>query len=687
MPATAKRKAWRLVLSVFLFISMLFPTAAASGISPVTAIDSIDIKLKDIPILKIGNPKGSVRWERPMDRPTSPVIDSEGIVYIGENMTLHAVYPDGTEKWTMELDGWPSVPVPGEDGTIYVSVSILEGDHLKATILAIGPDGKKKWQFALEGSRGLLSPEAIPAIGADGTIYVGGTSNKKLYALRPNGTKKWEFVAGGPVSPPSIGKDGTIYAGATDGVLYALAPNGKKIGSFATPNPIYQAPVIGADGTLYVGASSITAGAELYAIGPDGSKRWNRNYETYTPPAIGADGTLYMGAYKGLLAVRPDGSVKWSFELGGRVRTAPAIAPDGTIYAGSDKEVFYALNPDSSVKWEYAASGVSFHSPKIADDGTVYMASSSALLALGTVPPSSVNLDKKTLTLQAGTGETLKATVVPENAANKRVKWSSSNGAIAEVDNAGTVTGKAQGTAKIIATTEEGGFFDICTVTVTPAPAKDPEVPDKAPGVPDKAPEVPDKAPGVPDKAPEEPDKPILTDIGGRKDSTEIMKAVELDIVRGYSDRTFRPDGNVTRAEFASMLMRGVKPEDEGASLAFKDNKEIGAWAVQPVRQAVKLGIINGYKDGTFRPNDNITHAEMISMVIRASGMTESSASKTGLTDDKDIPKWARPAVSKAEETGIIIVGGLPDGKFAPQALSTRAEAASAIVRMLEIQR
>jgi hypothetical protein len=73
----------------------------------------------------------------------------------------------------------------------------------------------------------------------------------------------------------------------------------------------------------------------------------------------------------------------------------------------------------------------------------------------------------------------------------------------------------------------------------------------------------------------------------------------------------------------------------------------------------------------------------MIAMVIRASGLPTNSVEQTGFADDADIPKWAKAAVSTAEKAGIIIVGGVTGEKFAPQALSTRAEAASAIVRML----
>jgi hypothetical protein len=275
---------------------------------------------------------------------------------------------------------------------------------------------------------------------------------------------------------------------------------------------------------------------------------------------------------------------------------------------------------------------------------------------------SGVKLDKKTLALKEGESQSLIQFITPSNADNRNVTWSSDNSQVAEVDSMGKVTGKSSGIAKITVKTVSGNFTDTCMVTVV----------------------------GNAESPPQEPEELKViqfSDLAGHQAIDEITKAVSIGIVSGYPDGTFRPDGSVTREEFASILMRGVQTVDDGKPLVFKDKDKIGIWAVKSVQQAVKLGIISGYADGTFRPNANITHAEMISMVIRASGLPMGDEQQTGLADDADIPKWAKPAVSKAEETGIIIVGGLPEGKFVPQALTTRAEAASAIVRMLGVRK
>jgi hypothetical protein len=327
----------------------------------------------------------------------------------------------------------------------------------------------------------------------------------------------------------------------------------------------------------------------------------------------------------------------------------------------------YAIKKDGTKKWEFRTNGQIVAASAIGPDGAVYIGSGDhKLYAIGMIHVNGVNLSKATLILDAGQSETLQATTAPGNASYQEITWSSSDDRIAIVDVTGKVTGIGSGTATITATSEDGGYYKQCVVTVSAAMNDNPPAPANNPPSP-------------------QTDAATLTDIAGHKLGPEITKAVALGIVFGYSDGTFRPDGNVTRAEFASMIVRGLPSEEEGAPLGFKDKDKIGAWAVKAVRQAVKLDIIHGYEDGTFRPDTNITHAEMIAMVIRASGFsTANNMPQTSFSDDADIPKWAKPAVSKAEETGIINAGDMRDGKFAPLAVTTRAEAASAIVRMLE---
>ncbi len=85
-------------------------------------------------------------------------------------------------------------------------------------------------------------------------------------------------------------------------------------------------------------------------------------------------------------------------------------------------------------------------------------------------------------------------------------------------------------------------------------------------------------------------------------------------ILDGYEDGTFRPDGNITRAEFATITARFLEASYDGGN-CFPDID--GHWAAEYINEAANAGIVDGYEDGTFRPQQNITRAEAVTMVNR----------------------------------------------------------------------
>ncbi len=171
---------------------------------------------------------------------------------------------------------------------------------------------------------------------------------------------------------------------------------------------INQAPSIGPDGTIYLPTrfnNGTNYLANLYALNPDGTKKWNYtildgilNENCYNyfvgSPAITADGTIYITGefhdntrtYGMVYAFNPDGTVKWKYILneGAAVYMSgsPAVWTDGTIYFSSSyyeggwNAKLNALNPDGTKKWEYGVSegqyGDNVPSPAIAPDGTIY---------------------------------------------------------------------------------------------------------------------------------------------------------------------------------------------------------------------------------------------------------------------------------------------------------------------------
>ncbi|MFX3631734.1 MAG: Ig-like domain-containing protein [Candidatus Pristimantibacillus sp.] len=179
-------------------------------------------------------------------------------------------------------------------------------------------------------------------------------------------------------------------------------------------------------------------------------------------------------------------------------------------------------------------------------------------------------------------------------------------------------------------------------------------------------------------------DKPAVnfSDISGHWAESSIKQAVSGGIVTGYPDGTFKPENTVTRAEFSVMLMNALKSQEAGAELIFTDTAEISSWAKKAVSQAVQNGIINGYEDGTFRPNANITRAEMAMLIANALMLPTEGIAATPFADDKAIPSWAKGSVAALKE--LDIVKGMGANEFNPSAQTTRAEAVIVLMNMLE---
>ncbi|CAK4858134.1 unnamed protein product [Aphanomyces euteiches] len=183
------------------------------------------------------------------------------------------------------------------------------------------------------------------------------------------------------------------------------------------------------------------------------------------------------------------------------------------------------------------------------------------------------------------------------------------------------------------------------------------------------------------DQVVEAPTEPIFSDISRHWAESGIKLAVSKGIVKGYPDNMFKPDNAVTRAEFAVMLMNVLKPQGEGVELTFTDTAKIGTWGKKAVAQAVQAGIIKGYPDGTFRPNAEITRVEMAVMLTNALGQSIDANVATGFADDKDIPAWAKGSVAYVMQAAIM--NGKGANQFVPQDHGTRAEAITVLLNML----
>ena len=175
---------------------------------------------------------------------------------------------------------------------------------------------------------------------------------------------------------------------------------------------------------------------------------------------------------------------------------------------------------------------------------------------------------------------------------------------------------------------------------------------------------------------------PAFTDLAGHWAEQLIKQAAEKKIVTGYTDGTFRPDHTVTRSEFVVMLVNALQLQSTGKEVAFDDGAGIPAWAADAVAVAVNAGIINGYADGTFRPDATITRAEMAVMIARALQLSGEATGNAGFSDDAAIPQWSKDAVDALKQEGLI--NGRGGNLFVPNGTATRAEAAVLLLRLLE---
>jgi hypothetical protein len=160
-------------------------------------------------------------------------------------------------------------------------------------------------------------------------------------------------------------------------------------------------------------------------------------------------------------------------------------------------------------------------------------------------------------------------------------------------------------------------------------------------------------------------------------------------VANGTSDTLYEPQRAITRAEFTAMMVRalGIVNYDK-RSVSFSD-VPADVWYEREMEVAIERGLIAGYPDETFRPNNSITRQEAMTIVSRAMKITELVSSRSeeqylellqSFTDSKSVAKWAEKDVKMNLSAGIIVGR---NERLAPNENITRAEAAAAVRRLL----
>lgn len=172
-------------------------------------------------------------------------------------------------------------------------------------------------------------------------------------------------------------------------------------------------------------------------------------------------------------------------------------------------------------------------------------------------------------------------------------------------------------------------------------------------------------------------DKARFTDTSGHWANKYITKMAMLDVIRGYSDGTFRPDNPVTRQEAVLMALRLAGLEDEAESAIVNDyDFEVEPYYNKYVNYAFHTGLLSNMEELTSNGRNNwgaspASREWIAKLTIRTIGETESFESTAEFSDNDEISAWAVGYVNRAAELGIVTGS---NGAFHPQDSVTRAE-------------
>jgi hypothetical protein len=179
---------------------------------------------------------------------------------------------------------------------------------------------------------------------------------------------------------------------------------------------------------------------------------------------------------------------------------------------------------------------------------------------------------------------------------------------------------------------------------------------------------------------------PVFSDVPTSYWAYDAINSLSVkDIVSGYPDGTFKPDASITRAEFATMLVKALGLNTAGSTGQFTD-VTTGDWCYGSVNTAVYASLTSGIGDHLFSPNDPITREQMAVMVAKALGTNAPAVDRTELnafSDRSAVSSWAVTGMEDVVKAGIL--SGMHDGTLAPKAEATRAQAAAMIYKLLTV--
>ncbi|OBZ10277.1 Ig-like domain-containing protein [Bacillus sp. FJAT-26390] len=619
-------------------------------------------------------------------------------------VTVKATAIDGNTVYgtkTIKIHG-PIIPVQTITVTAEDEVSTIESGKTLQMYAVVAPSDATNQEVAwsvIDGTGTAVIDEETGELtaGNSGTVTVQATATDESEVV--GSTIVTVTAAQVPVSSITLTGDSSVLVGQTLTIDATVAP------AHATDKSI-EWSVEDGTGTATISTSGVLTGTSagtvtVIATAIDGSAVFGTKTIEINEPAIPVQ----------TISVTADGEVT-TIESGKKLQMNAVAAPsnatnkavawsviDGTGTAVIDEETgeLTAGNPGTVTVQATAA------------DESGVVGSTILTITAVQIPVASITLTGNSSVL-VGQTLTVDATVAPAHATDKSIEWSIENGTgTATISKSGVLTGVSAGTVTVKATAADGSaVYGTKTVevkvssgsgddhgnpTLTPAPTPAPTTkPEATPEPkPTATPEVKfdqnviqvEKVISSLNKKAEEA-KANPTDVEFKDTNSHWAGAtvhifVKLGIVNGYEDGSFHPNASITRAEFATIIAKVFDLSAMGDKNKLSDVSD--HWASASIAALIESGIISGYEDGTFKPNKEISRAEIISIISKIIDLKAvNTASAPAFTDIDGA--WNKDQIKQAAAAGII--NGAGDGQFAPNKPSSRAEALTIVLHTLQ---
>lgn len=175
-----------------------------------------------------------------------------------------------------------------------------------------------------------------------------------------------------------------------------------------------------------------------------------------------------------------------------------------------------------------------------------------------------------------------------------------------------------------------------------------------------------------------------FSDLTGHWAEAFIQGLVNKNLIRGFPDGTFKPEANITRAEYAAIIAKTfVLPRQLGTGTGVFADVKTDFWASGAITQAASMGFVSGFPDGTYRPQQNLTRVQALVSLVSGLGLTGGNTDVLlSYGDRATVPSYATEAITTATQRGMVVNYPEPK-KLEPMRNITRAEVSALIYQAL----